>query len=74
MKDFKKLALFTLSRKEQEEILPMFQVIRNQTWANAKENERLMELRDILLAKPMSGEIDVSQVDIAQLDNNCRMG
>ncbi len=52
----------------------MFQVIRNQTWANAKENERLMELRDILLAKLMSGEIDVSQVDIAQLDNNCRMG
>ena len=74
MKDFKKLALFTLSRKEQEEILPMFQVIRNQTWANAKENERLMELRDILLAKLMSGEIDVSQVDVAQLDNNCRMG
>ena len=74
LKDFKKLALLTLSREEQEEILPMLQVIRSQTWANVKENERLTELRNILLPRLMTGEIDVSKVDIAQLDNDCRMG
>lgn len=32
--------------------------------ANCEENERLAELRDTLLPKLMSGEIDVSQIDL----------
>ena len=37
---------------------------------NEEENRRLVSLRDILLPKLMSGEIDVSQVDLTQLTNN----
>lgn len=41
-------------------IQPMFGMIRN----NKQENERLIQLRDSLLPKLMSGEIDVSEVQI----------
>lgn len=37
---------------------------------NEEENRRLVSLRDILLHKLMSGEIDVSKVDLTQLTNN----
>lgn len=70
LKDFKKLALLTPSRKEQEEILPILQIVRNLTWANVKGNERLVKLRDTLLPKLMSGEIDVSKVDPTQLNSH----
>lgn len=39
---------------------PMMHLIAN----NAKESKRLAELRDTLLPKLMSGEIDVSEVEI----------
>ena len=41
--------------------------------SNALEATRLVELRDVLLSKLMSGEIDVSQVDITQLNNHLTM-
>ena len=37
---------------------------------NEEENLQLSALRDILLPKLMSGEIDVSKVDLMQLTNN----
>lgn len=37
---------------------------------NQTENEKLNELRNILLPKLMSGDIDVSKVDITQLNNH----
>ncbi len=37
---------------------------------NTRENETLASLRDALLPKLMSGEIDVSKVDIKQLNNH----
>lgn len=40
--------------------LPMFEIIIN----NQLENQRLAQLRDTLLPKLMSGEIDVSDIDI----------
>lgn len=43
-----------------EHIQPMFSIIRN----NVDENQRLIELRDTLLPKLMSGELDVSEVDV----------
>ena len=38
--------------------------------ANQQESKRLAELRDALLPKLMSGEIDVSKVDLTQLNNH----
>lgn len=37
---------------------------------NKRENQRLSKIRDSLLPKLMSGEIDVSKVDIEQIVNN----
>ena len=45
---------------------PMFQ----QTIVNAHGNKRLAELRDALLPKLMSGEIDVSKIDLTQLNSH----
>ena len=42
-------------------VAPMFKIIEN----NYRENTRLIQLRDTLLPKLMSGEIDVSNVDIS---------
>ena len=45
---------------------PMFQ----QTIVNAHENKRLAELRDALLPKLMSDEIDVSKIDLTHLNSH----
>ena len=45
---------------------PIDSAIRN----NESENRDLQELRDALLPRLMSGEIDVSQIDITQLNNH----
>ena len=44
--------------------------MRLQIVANAKENVRFVELRNSLLPKLMSGEIDVSEIDVTQLNNH----
>lgn len=49
-----------------EKLLPLYDM----QWANEKENEALEHLRDALLPKLMSGEIDVSQIDTTQLNNH----
>lgn len=44
--------------------------MRKQIVHNALENKRLTALRDALLPKLMSGEIDVSEVDLTQLNSH----
>ena len=39
-------------------------IVFNQIFANAKQNEKLVLLKEILLPKLLSGEIDVSEIDI----------
>lgn len=51
---------FTTVKKYIEQVTPLFDLIG----ANQTENTRLMSIRDALLPKLMSGEIDVSQVEI----------
>ena len=50
----------------EEQIIPVIHAIE----ANNAENRRLSELRDALLPKLMSGEIDVSKIDLTQLNNH----
>ena len=45
---------------------PMYDLIK----ANNHESTRLAEIRDALLPKLMSGEIDVSGIDLTQLNNH----
>ena len=69
----KLLRLFELPKLEEEALLelenfcmPLFAQIES----NLRENKSLAELRETLLPKLMSGEIDVSKVDLTQLNNH----
>ncbi|WP_251230203.1 restriction endonuclease subunit S [Adlercreutzia aquisgranensis] len=52
-----------------EEILKTLASILDQISLNNRESARMTALRDSLLPKLMSGEIDVSQIDLTQLNN-----
>lgn len=52
------------SSEKMEEIASILDPIFSQMESNILENESLNELRDILLPKLMSGEIDVSDIDL----------
>lgn len=52
------------SSEKMEEIASILDPIFSQMESNILENESLNELRDILLPKLMSGEIDVSNIDL----------
>ena len=41
-------------------VTPLYEMI----WSNGRENESLIKIRDYLLPKLMSGEIDVSSLEI----------
>lgn len=45
-------------------------MMHSQIFANGKQSESLCELRDSLLPKLMSGEIDVSKIDLTQLNSH----
>ena len=62
--DFKKTEILVPS----QEIVTLFtatiEPIFEKIWANQNENEKLSSLRDTLLPKLMSGELDVSNIDL----------
>jgi len=64
LKDFKKLQFLLPNLTAQEEIAPLLAAIRSQIAVNVAENHRLAQLRDVLLPKLMSGEVNVSSVQI----------
>lgn len=50
--------------------LSLMNAALNQIAANDAESANLEDLRDTLLPKLMSGEIDVSKIDLTQLNNH----
>lgn len=62
--DFQKTEILVPS----QEIVTLFtatvETIFEKIWANQNENEKLASLRDTLLPKLMSGELDVSNIDL----------
>lgn len=54
-------------------IAPICEAIIDKIQANEAENEKLSQLRDTLLPKLMSGEIDVSKVDISALTSTDKL-
>lgn len=65
-KNLKSLAIEMPNPAIAESLEPIFAAYR----ANVDKNKHLAELRNALLPKLMSGEIDVSKVDITQLNNH----
>ncbi len=55
---------FGFDKAKFEQYMPTFKTITETIQANENENERLASIRDTLLPKLMSGEIDLSNIDI----------
>lgn len=68
--DKKQMMEFVVSPECKPEDLALLNATTQQIAANSSENESLAELRDALLPKLMSGEIDISKVDLTQLNNH----
>ena len=58
------------ARENLERFNAVAEPLREQLVQNSKENRKLAALRDALLPKLMSGEIDVSKVDLTQLNSH----
>lgn len=62
--DFRKTEIVLPTKEEMDSftdtVTPLFEAI----WANQVENTKLSNMRDVLLPKLMSGELDVSELDI----------
>ena len=63
--DFKGLPVILPSQQQLKEFNETVTPIFNKISQNQQENTRLSQLRDTLLPKLMSGEIDVSKVNIS---------
>ncbi len=55
---------FEFNERKFELFIPLFKTITEIIQANENENEKLSQLRDALLPKLMSGEINVSNIDL----------
>ncbi len=64
LKDFKKLHFPLPKMQEQSEIAGILKLYRQQIAINIEENQYLSSLRDSLLPKLMTGELDVSALDL----------
>lgn len=64
LKDFKKYPIIIPSLKEQQDLGNLLRAFEHRIQANVTENRSLVQLRDSLLPKLMSGEIEVSGLDI----------
>lgn len=68
--DKKQMMQYPVAGDYVEEGLEILASILDQISANNRENTRLSELRDALLPKLMSGEIDVSGIELPTQSNN----
>ena len=64
LKDFKKLRFLLPKPKKQAMISPILSTFRRAIAENVKESQRLQSIRDTLLPSLMSGELDVSDIDL----------
>ena len=62
LKDFRKFKIPVMPIEIQEKINPIIESIINKIWKNNQEKESLSTLRDNLLPKLISGELEVNQL------------
>ena len=68
--DKRQMMQYPVASDFNEEELKILTSMVNQISVNNRENDRLSELRDALLPKLMSGEIDVSKIELPTQPNN----
>ena len=62
--NFQKTEILVPTQKIMSQFTDILEPIFKKLWANQIENEEMSSLRDTLLPKLMSGEIDVSDIDL----------
>ena len=62
--DFQKTEILVPTQEIMSKFTDILEPIFNKLWTNQVENEKLSSLRDTLLPKLMSGELDVSDIDL----------
>jgi len=62
--DFRKAEIIIPSEEYMSQFTETIDPLFQQIWANQEQNTNLANLRDALLPKLMSGELDVSEIDI----------
>jgi type I restriction enzyme S subunit len=62
--DFRKTEIVLPTKEEMDSFTDTVTPLFEATWANQVENTKLSNMRDVLLPKLMSGELDVSELDI----------
>ena len=62
--DFRKTEIIIPPEAEMKEFTETVNPLFWQVWSNQAENEKLADMRDALLPKLMSGELDISKLDI----------
>lgn len=62
--DFRKTEIIIPSEESMSQFTETIDPLFQQIWANQEQNTNLANLRDALLPKLMSGELDVSEIDI----------
>ncbi|MBP3817830.1 MAG: restriction endonuclease subunit S [Butyrivibrio sp.] len=62
--DFRKTEIIIPSEEAMSQFTETIDPLFQQIWANQEQNTNLANLRDALLPKLMSGELDVSEIDI----------
>ena len=62
--DFRKTEIIIPPEAEMKEFTETVNPLFWQVWSNQAENEKLADIRDALLPKLMSGELDISKLDI----------
>lgn len=68
--DKKQMLAYEIVSSPTAQTMDLIQTALEQMSITGKENDRLATLRDALLPKLMSGEIDVSKVDLTQLNSH----
>ena len=62
--DFRKTEIIIPSEESMSQFTETIDPLFQQIWANQEQNTNLANLRDALLPKLMSGELDISEIDI----------
>lgn len=68
--DKKQMLTYKIVSNPAAQTIDFLQTALRQISITSKENNRLVSLRDALLPKLMSGEIDVSKIDLTQLNSH----
>lgn len=68
--DKRQMLTYQAASSPRQDTIASTTILTEQIAINDRENDKLTALRDVILPKLMSGEIDVSKIDFTQLNSH----